>query len=109
MGSVKRILAVVENEEDLKYEIEKLKSQGFKEEELNLIAQDTDRFDHLEKNSEINTVEAGSFKDQFKSFITGESSVREGLKTLDLSEPELEEQTKNVARGSILVYIDIDV
>ena len=109
MGSVKRVLAVVQHEDELKKELEKLKTQGFKEGELNLIAQDTDRLDQFESDSEINTIEAGSFKDQFKSFITGESSVREGLKTLDLSESELEEHTKNVARGGILVYVDIDV
>ncbi|HSI67103.1 MAG TPA: general stress protein [Planococcus sp. (in: firmicutes)] len=109
MGSVKRVLALVHHVDELKSEIDKLKTQGFKEEELNLIAQDTDRLEQFERDSEITAVEAGSFKDQFKSFITGESSVREGLKTLDLSEQELEEYTRDVARGSILVYVDIDV
>lgn len=109
MGSVKKVLAVVQHEKDVKVEIEKLTAQGFEESELNIIAQGMDRFEHLEENLDVNTVEAGSFKDQFKSFITGESSVREGLKTLDLSEAELEEHTINVARGGILIYVDIEV
>lgn len=102
MSSDKAILAVVFSETDLMKKIEELKKSGYKEQELHIMATDTERFNNLavDKN-EVNT-----FTDKFKGFVSGDSGVREGVKSLNLSETETERYTADLAKGGILLYKD---
>ncbi|TWT07242.1 hypothetical protein FQV26_05365 [Planococcus sp. CPCC 101016] len=102
MSSDKAILAVVFSEADLVKKIEELKKSGYKEQELHIMATDTERFNNLavDKN-EVNT-----FTDKFKGFVSGDSGVREGVKSLNLSATETERYTADLAKGGILLYKD---
>lgn len=102
MGSDKAILAVVFSETDLLKKIEELKKAGYKEQDLHIMATDTERFENLavDKN-EVNT-----FTDKFKGFVSGDSGVREGVKSLNLSDTETERYTADLAKGGILLYKD---
>ncbi|EIM05054.1 hypothetical protein A1A1_18142 [Planococcus antarcticus DSM 14505] len=104
MSFDKTILAVVFSENDLKNKIEDLKSAGYKEQNLHIIAKDTEHFENYAFDKE----EVGTFTDKFKGFISGDSGVREGVKSLGLSETETERYTADLEKGGILVYKDED-
>ncbi|ANU10293.1 hypothetical protein BBH88_08250 [Planococcus antarcticus DSM 14505] len=104
MSFDKTILAVVFSENDLKNKIEDLKSAGYKEQNLHIIAKDTEHFENYAFDKE----EVGTFTDKFKGFISGDSGVREGVKSLGLSETETERYTADLEKGGIIVYKDED-
>ncbi|MGH2317212.1 general stress protein [Planococcus sp. SE5232] len=102
MSSHKKVLAVVFSDTDLLKKIEDLKSSGYKEQDLHIMAKDTDHF----KDYEVDKKEVDTFADKFKGFISGESGIREGVKSLNLSETETERYTADLAKGGILLYKD---
>ena len=106
MENEKRVLAVVFSEKDLMNKVTDLKEQGFDECDIHVVTRDSDRLDEIEGRTGAEGKRVDSFKDKFKSFITGESSVREGVKTLGLSDQETERYTADLARGGILLYTE---
>lgn len=106
MGEEKNVLGVVYSKEDLMRKIEALKAQGYKETDIHLVAQDGELLDSIERQTGAEGEEVNSFKDRFKSFVSGESSVREGLKSLGLNDQETERYTSDIARGGILLYTE---
>lgn len=104
MDSDKKVLAVVYSESDLLKKVEDLKRAGYQERDLHIIAKDVKHFD----NYAFDKKEVNSFADKFKGFISGESGVREGVKSLGLSEAETERYTADLAKGGILIYKDED-
>jgi len=86
MDKEKKVLAGVFSEEDLMRKIEGLKTQGYKENDIHLVAQDGERLDAIENRTGAEGEEVNSFKDKFKGFISGEGSVREGVKSLGLND-----------------------
>ncbi|WP_033543452.1 general stress protein [Planococcus sp. CAU13] len=108
MNEEKKVLAVVFSEEDLMRKMESLRTEGYTEQDIHLVAQDGDWLDSLEKRTGAEGEEVNSFKDKFKGFISGEGSVREGVKSLGLSEQETERYTADIARGGILLYTEAE-
>lgn len=106
MDKEKNVLAVVFSEEDLLKKVGDLKNQGYSEQDIHLVAQDRDRLDALEERTGAEGEEVNSFKDKFKGFISGEGSVREGVKSLGLSEDATERYTADIAKGGILLYTE---
>ena len=106
MEKEKNVLAVVFSEDDLMRKIEDLKTQGYNENDIHLVAQDGDRLDSIEQRTGAEGERVNSFKDKFKGFISGEGSVREGIKSLGLSDKETERYTADVAKGGILLYTE---
>lgn len=106
MDKEKNVLAVVFSEEELLRKIEALKAQGYKESDIHLVAQDGDRLDSIESRTGAEGEEVSSFKDKFKGFISGEGSVREGVKSLGLNDQETERYTADIAKGGILLYTE---
>ncbi|TAA73219.1 general stress protein [Planococcus salinarum] len=106
MEKEKNVLAVVFSEEDLMHKIDDLKKQGYSESDIHLVAQDSDRLDSIENRTGAEGEKVNSFKDKFKGFISGEGSVREGIKSLGLNEEETERYTADVAKGGILLYTE---
>lgn len=102
MSSDKTVLAVVFSESDLINKIEGLKSSGYKEQDLHIMAKDTKHFESYEFDKK----EVDTFTDKFKGFISGDSGVRVGIKSLGLSEAETQRYTADLAKGGILLYKD---
>lgn len=104
MSGHKKVLAVVFSETDLLNKIDRLKNQGYKEQDLHIMAKDTQHFEgYAFEKTEVDT-----FTDKFKGFISGDSGVREGVKSLNLSEEETERYTADLAKGGVIVYEDED-
>ncbi|MDQ0429005.1 hypothetical protein QOZ98_001832 [Planomicrobium stackebrandtii] len=102
MSSEKTVLTVVFSENDLVNKIEDLKRTGYKEKDLHIMAKDISHFE----NYSFDKKEVDTFADKFKGFVSGESGVREGVKSLNLSESETERYTADLAKGGILLYMD---
>lgn len=102
MSSEKTVLAVVFSENDLTNKIRDLKGLGHQEKDLHIMAKDTKHFE----NYAFDKKEVDTFADKFKGFVSGESGVREGVKSLNLSESETERYTADLANGGILLYTD---
>lgn len=102
MSSDKTVLAVVFSESDLLKKIEDLKSAGYRERDLHIMAKNTDHFE----NYGVDKKEVGTFTDKFKGFVSGDSGVREGVKSLNLPETETERYTADLEKGGILLYKD---
>lgn len=106
MDRNKRIVAVAFSVEDLQKKVDQLKAEGYSESDMHIVAQDKDRLSSFQSNTAIETEQVNSTKNKFKSFITGESSVREGIKSLDLSEEATARYTKDLANGGLLLYVE---
>lgn len=106
MNKEKNVLAVVFSEDDLMHKIDSLKQQGYSESDIHIVAEDSDRLDAIEQRTGAEGEKVNSFKDKFKGFISGEGSVREGIKSLGLSDKETERYTADVAKGGILLYTE---
>lgn len=102
MSSEKTVLTVVFSESDLVNKIEDLKNAGYKEQDLHIMAKDIKHFDDYAFDKK----EVDTFTDKFKGFVSGDSGVREGVKSLNLSESETERYTADLAKGGILLYTD---
>lgn len=104
MKSHIKVLAVVFSENDLLEKINELKDSGYKEKELQIMAKDTQHFESIS----IEGTDVDTFTDKFKGFVTGDSGVRAGVKSLKLSEEETSRYTSDLAKGGILIYEDED-
>lgn len=102
MSSDKTVLTVVFSERDLVNKIEDLKKSGYKEKDLHIMAKDISHFE----NYSFDKKEVDTFADKFKGFVSGDSGVREGVKSLNLSESETQRYTADLAKGGILLYTD---
>lgn len=102
MNSDKKVLAVVFSESDLINKIEDLKSAGYKEQDLHIMAKNVEHFEHYAFDKK----EVDTFSDKFKGFISGDNGTREGVKSLKLSDSETERYTADLAKGGILLYAD---
>lgn len=104
MKSHIKVLAVVFSENDLLEKINELKGSGYKEKDLHIMAKDTQHFESIS----IEGTDVDTFTDKFKGFVTGDSGVRAGVKSLKLSEEETSRYTSDLAKGGILIYEDED-
>lgn len=101
-----RKIVIARTEEDMYEKLEGLQKQGYEESDIHVISSESTHLNALNRYSNVSTHEAGTFKDKFKSWFTGESAIVEGLKKLDLTEEEAEQYAKEVASGSIVLYTD---
>ncbi|MFD1031243.1 general stress protein [Metaplanococcus flavidus] len=108
MGTEKKVMAVVFSGDDLMRKMDVLKNQGYSESDIHLVADNNKRLDTIENRTGVESERVNSFKDKFKSFVSGESSVREGIKSLGLTDQETERYTAQIARGGVLLYIEED-
>lgn len=104
MKSHNKVLAVVFSENDLLEKINDLKASGYKERNLHVMAKDTKHFENIS----VEGTDVDTFTDKFKGFITGDSGIRAGVKSLKLSEEETSRYTSDLAKGGILIYEDED-
>ncbi len=101
-----RKIVVARTEEDMYEKLEQLKAQGYSENDIHVVAKDRSHMDVLDHQSNVSTHAAGSVMDKFKSWFTGEDSITEGLRKLNLSEAETERYSKDVASGGFVLFTE---
>lgn len=99
-------IEVARTEDEMYNRLETLKSQGYEETDIHVISKDHSQISTLSRHSNVATHEAGTIKDKFKSWFTGEDAVTEGLRPLNLTEAEREKYSGEVARGGFILYTD---
>ena len=101
-----RRIEVARTDEEMYEKLEQFKLQGYAESDIHVISNDRNHMHTLNRHSEVSTHEAGTMMDKFKSWFTGEDSITEGLKKLDLNDAETERYSKDVASGGFVLYTD---
>ncbi|WP_019412444.1 general stress protein [Paenisporosarcina sp. TG20] len=102
-----RHIEVASTEDEMFNKLDTLLDQGYSESEIHVIAIDhSSDVNTLDRHSEVSTHEAGTFKDKFKSWFTGEDAVREGLRSLNLSEAEKDRYSNYIANGGFVLFTE---
>ncbi|RNF38207.1 general stress protein [Planococcus salinus] len=106
MKSTNRDFEVVYTLDELEQKVEEMKLRGYKEKDIHVLANDNDVLGAAESQTNVQTHEAGTFTEKFKSFFTGKDAVREELERLDLEESTIEGLHRELDNGGILLYTD---
>lgn len=101
-----RHVEVAWSQEELNQKIESLKAQGFNESDIHVVTKDPDRFQVHATETHVDTHEAGSFWDRFKSFFTGEDATSESLHRLNLEQSERDRYATDLTNGGAILYVD---
>lgn len=97
-------IEVAHSKEEMLEILKQMHSQGFHMHNIHIIAKDSTSFEGIKWETDVNTHEAGNWLDQFKSWFTGESAVKEGVKRFHLSEGQTAYYAQLVEQGSIVVF-----
>lgn len=101
-----RHVEVAWSQEELNQKIETLKAQGYNESDIHVVTKDPDRFQVHASETHVDTHEAGSFWDRFKSFFTGEDATSESLHRLNLDQTEQDRYATDLTNGGAILYVD---
>jgi len=99
-------IEVAHSKEEMLDILTNMHSQGFHTSDIHIIAKDATPFEDIKWDTEVNTHEAGNWVDQFKSWFTGESAVKEGIKRFHLSEGQTAYYAQLVEHGAIVVFAE---
>lgn len=105
----KRHVEVAWTQEEMNQKTESLRAQGYNESDIHVVAKDPDRFHLHATDTQIDTHEAGSFWDRFKSFFTGEDATSESLHRLNLEDHERESYANDLSNGGAILYVEGEV
>lgn len=88
--------------------ITELKSQGYREEDMYVIAQDEDQLSMIKGQTDVklDTQEDQGFMGRFISTLAGESSSYEAFDTMGIDSDESDVYKREVENGKILLYVD---
>lgn len=101
-----RHVEVAWSQEELNQKIESLKAQGYSESDIHVVTKNPDRFQVHATDTHVDTHEAGSFWDRFKSFFTGEDATSESLHRLNLEQTERDRYATDLTNGGAILYVD---
>ncbi|WP_166805796.1 general stress protein [Jeotgalibacillus sp. R-1-5s-1] len=95
------------SEQDVLRKIEDLKLQGYKEEDMYVVARDKDELSLVRgrTDADVESVE-GNWWDKFKAFVSGDSSVREAFDRMGMEKEDSERYYDEVRNGAFLLYAD---
>lgn len=101
-----RQVEVAWSQEELNQKIEALRAQGYNESDIHVVAREPDRFQLTSTDTQVDTHEAGTFWDRFKSFFTGEDATTESLSRLNLEQHEQDRYATDLTNGGAILYVE---
>lgn len=101
-----RHVEVAWSQEELNQKIEALRAQGYNESDIHVVAREPERFQLNSSEAHVDTHEAGTFWDRFKSFFTGEDATTESLSRLNLEHHEQEQYATDLSNGGAILYVE---
>lgn len=101
-----RHVEVAWSQEELNQKIETLRAQGYSESDIHVVARDPERFQLNATEANVDTHEAGTFWDRFKSFFTGEDATTESLSRLNLAQEEQDRYATDLTNGGAILYVE---
>jgi uncharacterized protein (TIGR02271 family) len=103
----KKVIGVFHSEEEAIRTIEELKAQGYENSDIYAVAKDEDDISMVRGRTNVDVRSAeGNWFDRFVSFITGEEPVREAMRNMGLSGPDMDRYYREIEDGGILLYVD---
>lgn len=103
----KQVIGVFHSEEEAIRKIEDLKAQGYDNSDIYAVAKNEDDISMVRGRTNVDVRSAGgNWFDRFVSFITGEEPVREAMRNMGLSGPDMDRYYQEIEDGGILLYVD---
>jgi len=99
-------IEVAHTRDEMLHILENMRMEGYHQDDIHIIARDSQQFEDVKWDADVQTHEAGNWVDQFKSWFTGDSAVTEGLKRFNLSEGQIAYYAHLVEQGSIVLYAE---
>lgn len=92
------------------HKISELKAQGYKEEDMYVIAKHNDQLSMVQGQTDVhlNVQEDDDMMGKFKSFISGEDSTRDAFKQMGLGNGEADDYYRQVEDGKLVLYVNSD-
>ncbi|EGA90810.1 hypothetical protein GPDM_03390 [Planococcus donghaensis MPA1U2] len=92
------------------HKINELKAQGFKEEDMYVIAKYDDQLSMVQgqTNVHLDAQEDDDIMSRFKAFITGEDSTRHAFTQMGLGSSEADDYYRQVENGKLVLYVNSD-
>ncbi|WP_052131646.1 YsnF/AvaK domain-containing protein [Planococcus sp. CAU13] len=91
--------------------IEELKEQGYREEDMYIVAKEGANIDALQGKTNINVTSGdsdGNWKDKFKNLFSGDDTERNSYRNLNEDDSYGSDYGSHVESGRILLYVDRD-
>lgn len=105
----KTFIGVYYSETELVEKIAELKTQGYSEDDVYVVAKNEDDISMVRGKTGAEVQSAGgSWMDRFMAFMTGEEPVRGAFRNMGLSDEEMDRYYQEVQNGGFLLYVDRD-
>ncbi|OAH54409.1 MULTISPECIES: general stress protein [Bacillaceae] len=103
----KTFIGVYHSETEVIAEIDNLKTHGYTEDDIYVIAKDKDDISMVRGRTGADVQTAGSsWMDHFMAFMSGEEPVRGAFRNIGISDAEADRYYTEVKNGGILLYVD---
>ncbi|MGE6367795.1 YsnF/AvaK domain-containing protein [Planococcus kocurii] len=92
------------------HKISELKAQGYKEEDMYVIAKRNDQLSMVQGQTDVhlNVQDDEDMMDKFKSFISGGDSTHDAFTQMGLGSGEADEYYRQVENGKLVLYVNSD-
>lgn len=105
----KRFIGTFQSEHEVLDKIESLKSQGFAEDDIYVVTNDTESLSIVRGRTDVDLKSSeGGWMDRFMAFISGDEPVMAAFTNMGFTEEESTVFYNEVKRGRILLYVDGD-
>lgn len=103
----KKVIGVFHSEEEAIRKIDELEAQGVDASDIYAVAQEENDISMVRGQTNVDVRSAGgNWFDRFVGFITGEEPVREAMRNMGLSGPDMDRYYQEIGDGGILLYVD---
>ena len=109
-----KFIEVFDVQAEVLSKISELKTQGYREDDMYVIADNDDQLSMVQGQTDVNVDSQstgdgnGDWADKFKSLFTGEDSTKGAFDRMNLSESESDQYHQQLKNGKILLYVDSD-
>lgn len=92
------------------HKISELKAQGYKEEDMYVIAKHNDQLSMVQGQTDVhlNVQDGEDMMDKFKSFISGGDSTHDAFTQMGLGSGEADDYYRQVENGKLVLYVNSD-
>lgn len=105
----KHFIETYETEEEVLKQIEKLKSEGYSESDMYVMARKDGQLSMVKGQTNIDHFAwEGNWMDRFTSFLTGNEQTDIAFKNMGLTEQEQEKYYQDLEDGRLLLYVNKD-
>lgn len=105
----RELYGIYDTETQLEAEMDRLRLQGYKEEDMFIVSNKNDQYTMYRGYTETSEgLEGASWWDKFKAFLTGDDLVNDNFRRLGIDDAERERYYNELRNGKYLLYVDAD-